>query len=408
MSVRSLASTIIDRLFPRTVIAKEVNPDHIDFIKRQAASNLIMDHSVSPTLAEAIASWNGQLALLRGDNIYDVARLFFSSLGQHSSQLELKVDIAHGETQEESATKVSRVVEENILRPVGLRLVRTVMGRIIVSNNDILGAFVNPGSSATKATYDVLGLPEFCEWFKARFNEELVGEETPTLKRLRLDGQGNITSAVETIPAVAEIPNIMAFYPYFGQSPKEMIKAFMASKANILLLIGPPGTGKSNYILQMLRELGFGEKIHLADRDDVLTHPGFPDAVRDMPSGSVMVTEDSDKMVMKRTEGNATMSALLNATAGIVQRDSKLIISTNLPSTDKCDDALIRPGRCFKILEFKTLTREQANDLREMMGKPFFEFDKAKGITLAEALNAEDTVGENGRKQAFGFNAPRN
>lgn len=399
----NVISNFVARLFGKTN-AELLDQTNIDFVDRQADSNAEMKHGVSPTLANAIASWNGQLALLRGDNIYDVARLYFSSLGQHSLQLELKVDIAHGETQEESANKVSRVVEEDILRPVGLRLIRTVMGRIIASNNDIVGAFVNPGSSATKATYDVLGLPKFAEWFEQRFKEELVGEETPTLKRLRLDGQGNITSAIETIPAVQEIPNIMAFYPYFDKSPEDMIRDFMKSKANILLLIGPPGTGKSNYILQMLRELGFGEKIHLADRDDVLTHPAFPDTVRDMPSGSVMVTEDSDKMVMKRTEGNATMSALLNATAGIVQRDSKLIISTNLASTAIVDDALIRPGRCFKILEFKTLTREEACILREDMGKPYIEFNKQDDITLAEALNAEDTIGETPRKKAFGFN----
>lgn len=403
----AIVTSFLSRLFGKTKLSEAVKANHIDFIARQADRNADNNHDVSPVLAAAIAKWNSQLSLLRGDNIYDVARLYFSSLGQHSLQIELKVDIAHGETQEESADKVTKVVEETILRPVGLRLIRTVMGRVIASNDDIVGAFVNPGSSATKATYDVLGIPAFAEWFEARFKEELVGEETPTLKRLRLDGQGNITSAIETIPAVDEIPNIMAFYPYFDKSPEQIIEEFMKSKANILLLIGPPGTGKSNFILQMLRKLGFGDKIHLADRDDVLTHAAFPDVVRDMPSGSVMVTEDSDKMVMKRTEGNATMSALLNATAGIVQRDSKLIISTNLPSTDKCDDALIRPGRCYKILEFKTLTRVQACELREMMGKPFFEFDREKGITLAEALNAEDTVGESGRKQAFGFNATR-
>lgn len=377
--------------------------NYIDFIKMQASANDVLDHAVSPKLAEEIAQWNGQLALLRGDNIYDVARLYFSSLGQHSLQVELKVEIGHGETQEESAANVTKVVEEKILNAVGLRMVRTVMGRVICSNDAIVGAFVNPGSSATKATYDVLGYPVFCKWFEERFKTELVGEPTPTLIRLRLDSQGGITSGTETIPKVEEIKDIMTFYPYLDQSPAEMIEAFMKSKANVLLLIGPPGTGKSNYILQMIRHLGFGDKIHLADRDDVLCHPAFPDAVRDMPSGSIMVTEDSDKMVMKRTEGNQTMSALLNATAGIVQRDSKLIISTNLASTRVVDEALIRPGRCFKILEFKTLNADQANELRVGMGKPEVDFGKPDEITLAEALNAEETVGEAPRKTTFGF-----
>lgn len=375
------------------------------FLTLQAATNKAKGHIVTCQLKRDIRAWNSNLALLRGDNIYDVARLYFSTLGQHSNQTELRVEIEHGETQEDSAKKVSQVVEETILNPMGLRMVRTVMGRVICSNERIVGAFVNPGSSATKATYDILGYPEFAEWFKERFKEELQGEPTPTLKRLRLDGQGNITMATETIPAVQEIPDIMKFYPYLDQSPIEMIEAFMKSKSNVLLLIGPPGTGKSNYILQMIRHLGFGDKIHLADRDDVLCHPQFPDTIRDMPSGSVMITEDSDKMVMKRTEGNTTMSALLNATAGIVQRDSKLIISTNLPSTNVVDDALIRPGRCYKIMEFQTLTTEEANALRLSMGKDAINFGNRSDISLAEALNAEETIGEAPRKVGFGFAA---
>lgn len=378
---------------------------NIDFVALQRESNKQRDHLVTRKLAKEIAKWNDLLKLLRGDNIYDVARLWFSSHGQHSLQTELRVEIGHGETTEVSAAKVTDVVENKILNPVGLRMIRTVMGRVICSKTAIIGAFVNPGSSATRATYDIIGYPTFCEWFTKRFNEELVGEPTPTLTRLRLDSQNNIITNVETIPAVDPISEIGAFYPYFEDTPAETIRKFMKSKSNIMLLIGPPGTGKSNYTLQMLKEIGFGDKIQLADRDDVLTHPNFPDHVRDMPSGSVMVTEDSDKMVMKRTEGNATMSALLNATAGIVQRDGKLIISTNLTSLRAVDEALVRPGRCFKILEFKTLTDIEANAARAAIGKGPVDFAKSKDISLAEALNAEELAGSASRKSQIGFSA---
>lgn len=389
----------------RNVIVRALglNNDADHFLQLQTKANEVKDHKVSRKLARDIATWNGNLALLRGDNIYDVARLYFSSKGQHSLQTELRVEIEHGETQEESARKVSQVVEEKILNPIGLRMIRTVMGRIICSNTTIVGAFVNPGSTATKATYDVLGYPEFCNWFEARFKDELVGEPTPTLKRLRIDGQGNITMATETIPAVTPIADIMKFYPYLDKSPEEMITDFMKSKSNVLLLLGPPGTGKSTYVLHMLRELGFGDKIHLADRDDVLSHPNFPDTVRDMPSGSVMVTEDSDKMVMKRTEGNATMSALLNATAGIVQRDSKLIIVTNLTSLNAVDEALVRPGRCFKIMKFHNLNAIEANALRVSTGLGEADFGSRKDISMAEALNLEEIAGETRHKMAIGF-----
>lgn len=375
----------------------------MDFSKLQTMDNEKMGRDATPELRKAMADFNGKLKLLRGDNIYDVCRLYFSTDAQHSEQYELMVDIAHGETKEESSLKVTRVVEEDILEPVGLRMIRCVMGRVIVNDFGIVGAFVNPQVTATKATYDVLGLPVFCDWFRKEFAEKLQSNPTNYLTRIRVDSQGNLTTVMETIQGNRDVPDVSKFYPMFDFTPAQMMADFQKSNSNVALIFGIPGTGKSNWMMEMINARGWDDKIYLADRMDVLKHPGFPDFVRELPAGSIVLTEDSDVLVQKRTEGNVSMSALLNATAGIVSRDVKIIISTNLTSTRDIDDALMRPGRCFRVMKFQALNVAQANDVREMLKIEPFEFKEGRtDITLAEAINAHE-IEDGHTKQGMGF-----
>jgi len=356
----------------------------------------------SEALIANINSWNDKLALLRGDNIYDVSRLFFSSKGWNAHQYNLVADIPYGSSVAENDRKVLKVVEEEILKPKGLHFIRTLMGRLVCNDTEILGSFVNPSNSATQSKYDIIGTEKLASYFRDVFKEHIDNGKTAYLRRLTLADR-NITSTIETIPPVEGIPDIMKFYPYFERSPEQLIAEFMASTSNVLLLIGPPGTGKSNYILQMMKARGWDDKIHLADREDVLLNPGLSDYVRNCEAGSVVITEDSDKLVRSREQDNENMSALLNATAGIVSRDVKIIISTNLESLTYVDKALTRPGRCFDILKFQSLTTQQALDVREMMGLEYMDIEE-KEATLAEALKYHEIHRDRvPKKQAFGF-----
>ena len=353
-------------------------------------------------LLKNIEAWNDKLALLRGDNIYDVSRLFFSSKGWHAHQYRLVADIPYGNTVTENDRKVLDIVQKEILEPYGLHFMRTLMGRLICTDTDIVGAFVNPSNSATQSNYDIIGTEGLAKYFRDTFKKHIDTGTTAHLRRLTLADK-SITSTIETIPPVTEIADIMKFYPYFDRSPEQIMKDFMDSSSNVLLLIGPPGTGKSNFILQMMKARGWDDGIHMVDREDVLLHPGLSDYVRNCRGGSVVITEDSDKLVGARTDGNENMSALLNASNGIVSRNVKIIISTNLESLSHVDAALIRPGRCFDILKFQTMTTQQGMDLREMMGLDFMEIAE-KQVTLAEALKYHeihrDRVVKN---KTFGF-----
>jgi ATP-dependent 26S proteasome regulatory subunit len=109
--------------------------------------------------------------------------------------------------------------------------------------------------------------------------------------------------------------------------------------------------------------------------------------------------------VAKREDGNSTMSALLNATSGIIPTNVKIIISTNLTSLNKVDQALLRPGRTFKVLQFKNLNVEQAVNVRSSMNLEPVDFSTAgKEISLAEAINWHETIDNNYKPKPFGMN----
>lgn len=156
-------------------------------------------------------------------------------------------------------------------------------------------------------------------------------------------------------------------YPFLnGESLGDYYDRYMNSSANILLLIGPPGTGKTTFIRGLLAhrncsaivtyDAGILEKDHF-----------FAKFIED--DAEVMVLEDSDAFLKSRSDGNTMMHRFLNVGDGLVTtKGKKMIFSTNLPSIRDIDSALVRPGRCFDIVTFDQLNVEQANNLADKLG----------------------------------------
>jgi ATP-dependent 26S proteasome regulatory subunit len=82
------------------------------------------------------------------------------------------------------------------------------------------------------------------------------------------------------------------------------------------------------------------------------------------------------------------MHRFLNVGDGLVTtKGKKMIFSTNLPSIRDIDSALIRPGRCFDIVTFGELTKEEAKALATKLNVSLVE-DK-KSYSLAEIFNQQ-------------------
>jgi hypothetical protein len=177
-----------------------------------------------------------------------------------------------------------------------------------------------------------------------------------------------------------------SFYPWMKKPLDAYIDEFMDSGASILVLLGPPGTGKSSFIKHMIDRAGAPAMVAY-DNDTMTTDQVFINFL----SGSYrfFIMEDADTLMAAREDGNQMMHKFLNLSNGIISTtNKKLVFSTNLPSLGSVDSALIRPGRCFDTLEFRSLSRSEAEAVCVDMGREMPDFD-GQEISLAQLLNGK-------------------
>lgn len=179
-------------------------------------------------------------------------------------------------------------------------------------------------------------------------------------------------------------------YPFLkGESLNDYYDRYMESSANILLLIGPPGTGKTTFIRGLLAHRNCSA-IVTYDAGILEKDGFFAKFIED--DAEVMVLEDSDAFLKSRSDGNTMMHRFLNVGDGLVTtKGKKMIFSTNLPSVRDIDSALIRPGRCFDIVEFKPLSLFDAAKLAEKLGAtvPERKGGEVVEFSIAEIFNKQ-------------------
>lgn len=168
-----------------------------------------------------------------------------------------------------------------------------------------------------------------------------------------------------------ELPNIN--YPYI----KDMdlyVEKYFNSESPVIILMGEPGTGKTRfirYLLSRLRKKHNEEMwaVFFTSDPEMLKETSF--FINFMASASkALVVEDMDKSLHKRVEGNEVMYSLLGVSDGVIDIGyKKMIFSTNLPSINNIDSAIIRKGRCFDIMEFRALTYEESIDFLAANGR---------------------------------------
>ena len=193
------------------------------------------------------------------------------------------------------------------------------------------------------------------------------------------------------------------FYPeaYSIDNLQKQIDEYLTSDSQILILMGPPGTGKTRLIRQILRQkvdhdeamnISIAERITLrgimyTSGEEPLTHDEVYNQFID--SSNIWVIEDLDRMLSKREEGNISMSKILNISDGILtgkMKKKKIIITTNLGKLSHMDQALLRPGRCHGVWKIDILSAFKATQLARRLGNEEITFKTSK--TVAEVFAA--------------------
>ena len=190
-------------------------------------------------------------------------------------------------------------------------------------------------------------------------------------------------------------------YPFLnGELLHDYYDRFIESDASILLLLGPPGTGKTSFLRGLLHHTK--QNAILTYHAKLLEQDSFFAEWFKSPDENIVIMEDSDTLLLPRSDGNSMMQRFLNLGDGLLTiNGKKMIFTTNLPNTNSIDEALTRPGRCHDILEFRPLTREQAKVVADKAGVELT--NDGNEMTIAEIFSDMKTRKTTKKQQRFGF-----
>lgn len=143
---------------------------------------------------------------------------------------------------------------------------------------------------------------------------------------------------------------------------------YLNSNNSIMLLMGVPGSGKTNLIKYFLKKCGLNAM--LSYDPDILQSDSFFVDFFFNDDINVLVLEDCDQLIGSRKENNNIfINKILNSSDGLIKMtNKKIIITTNLSNIDSIDPALYRAGRCFDIVNFKHYSHDEATAVANKLG----------------------------------------
>jgi len=189
---------------------------------------------------------------------------------------------------------------------------------------------------------------------------------------------------------------------------EQLVGKLTTLKRGLSIFDGPPGTGKTSYIRQLMRQLKDSHRFYFIGSANLslLRDSEFVDfwsserRIYDT-SSFVVILEDAESALMpRRADNRQEVSLLLNLTDGILGEFLKLqIICTINCDVQELDSALLRPGRLLAHRHFGKLNRTQAESLAQKLGK---KLPASEEYSLAEVFNEQLERRQERRVLGFG------
>jgi hypothetical protein len=203
---------------------------------------------------------------------------------------------------------------------------------------------------------------EAVAWLESIAGDTRMRDESFTLDWHFTMANGTLRSA--TFQELADPLLLDEAYPSLGCPVTQFIGRYLDAPECVLILLGPPGTGKTRLVRAILSEISRrkqenAEVMYTADQRALRSDEIFVEFITG--SHDAFVIEDTDHLLRARTSGNEEMHRFLAIADGVARSQGrKIIFTTNLPNVNDIDDALVRPGRCFAVVNLRSLTPEQA------------------------------------------------
>lgn len=177
------------------------------------------------------------------------------------------------------------------------------------------------------------------------------------------------------------------FYPQIPCGVEELYNDFLKSDEPVLILIGAPGMGKTTLVRGLVYHANKSGCV-VYDSDTVKNRLSDILSLMESERMHFAVFEDASDLISPREDGNTVMQTFLNTSDGLTPRtlNKKIIFTTNLPSISKIDEALLRPGRCYGVINFEKFNKEQASTVAEHLDIPEFNSAAKDTFTLAEII----------------------
>ena len=180
----------------------------------------------------------------------------------------------------------------------------------------------------------------------------------------------------------------------FDTFHKQLLERFKSDPKGLVLFHGEPGTGKTYYIRNLIKDLIKIGKHVIYFPPNMVGHLVSPEIMTFLAStvmemaeegkSCVLLLEDAEPLLVSRgTDGRSDgITNLLNITDGLLNDMLSIqVIATFNTDLKNIDDALLRPERLIARKEFKKLNTEDANKL-------------AKAINLDKIFTEETSLAQ--------------